>query len=253
MTDRKASSQGKSRARQWIKPLFFLAVAALLVMALRRFAGPDRVLETVGRLVTATGDMGWRAPALFGALYIPAAVLMAPASVLTLAGGFFFGLVKGTIAVSIGSTLGAGAAFLTGRYLARGWVARKIGGNPVFAALDAALAREGWKIVGLTRLSPLFPFNLLNYAFGITGVPFSHYLLASWIGMLPGTLMYVYIGSAAGSLAQLGSGQRPVSAAQWALYAAGLAATVAVTLYVTALARRALNTKVAAGPDSTPQ
>ena len=105
------------------------------------------------------------------------------------------------------------------------------------------------KPVVLTRLSPLFPFNLLNYAFGITAVPFSHYLLASWIGMLPGTLMYVYIGSAAGSLAQLGAGNRSASPAQWAFYGVGLAATIAVTFFITAMARRALNAKVAPGSD----
>lgn len=251
MADRNASTQGKSGTLPWVKPALLVTAAVLLVVAARRFVGTDQLLAAADRFMLAMGGMGWQAPALFGLLYIPAAVLMLPASILTLAAGFFFGLFKGTVAVSIGSTLGAGAAFLVGRYFARGWVAGKISGNSVFRAMDAALAREGWKIVGLTRLSPLFPFNLLNYAFGITAVPFGHYLAASWIGMLPGTLMYVYIGSLAGSLAQLGAGHRSVSPAQWAFYGVGLAATVAVTFFIAALARRALNAKVVTAPDST--
>ncbi|MGH7316374.1 MAG: TVP38/TMEM64 family protein, partial [Candidatus Rokuibacteriota bacterium] len=129
--------------------------------------------------------------------------------------------------------------------LARGWVARRIEGNARFKAIDAAVAREGWKIVGLTRLSPVFPFNLLNYAFGVTRVSLRDYLLASWIGMMPGTVMYVYLGSLAGDLAALGAGRRARTPAEWGFYVVGLLATVAVTVYVTRLARAALARRVA--------
>jgi uncharacterized membrane protein YdjX (TVP38/TMEM64 family) len=102
------------------------------------------------------------------------------------------------------------------------------------------VGREGFKIVLLTRLSPVFPFNLLNYAYGLTGVSLKDYVLAS-IGMIPGTIMYVYIGSLAGSLATLGTGTPPTNPAiQWTIRIIGLIATVAVTLYVTRVARRAL-------------
>jgi uncharacterized membrane protein YdjX (TVP38/TMEM64 family) len=174
-----------------------------------------------------------------------AAVLLVPGLILTLGAGAVFGLVTGTIAVSIGATLGATAAFLVGRHLARDAVARRLEAYPAFAAIDAAVAREGWKIVGLTRLSPVFPFVLLNYAFGLTRVPLRQYVLASWIGMLPGIVTYVYLGSVAGNLAGLSPG-RARTPAEWGLSLIGLAATLAVTLHVTRLARGALRRRTAA-------
>ena len=112
----------------------------------------------------------------------------------------------------------------------------------------AAVAEEGWKIVGLTRLSPVFPFTLLNYAFGLTSVSLRHYVVASWIGMMPGTVMYVYLGS----LARAAAGERTRTAGEWALYGVGLLATVAVTIFVTRLARRALATRITPGDASSP-
>ena len=118
-------------------------------------------------------------------------------------------------------------------------------GNTRFKAIDEAVGREGWKIVGLTRLSPIFPFNLLNYAFGLTRVSLKEYFFASWIGMMPGTVMYVYIGSLAGSLATLGADSgRARTTTEWALYVVGLLATVAVTVYVTKIAKKALSEKI---------
>ena len=155
-----------------------------------------------------------------------------------------FGVVKGSIAVSVGSTLGATAAFLVGRYLARNWVSGKVAGNEKFKAVDEAVAREGWKIVLLTRLSPVFPFNLLNYAFGLTKVNLKQYILASWAGMIPGTVMYVYIGSLAGDLASLGSGGRTRTTGEWILYGVGLLATGVVTVFVTRLAKNALAARI---------
>jgi uncharacterized membrane protein YdjX (TVP38/TMEM64 family) len=168
-------------------------------------------------------------------------VLFVPGSLLTLGAGFVFGVAKGTVIVSVGSTAGAAAAFIVARSLAHDWVARRIARRPTLSAIGRAVETEGFKIVLLTRLSPVFPFNLLNYAYGLTSVPFSTYVLASWIGMLPGTIMYVYLGSAANSLAALVSGEAPRSASQQALFVLGLAATVAVVLIVTRRARRALN------------
>ena len=178
---------------------------------------------------------------LFAAAYVPAAVLLVPGSLLTLGAGFVFGVAKGTVIVSLGSTAGAAAAFLVGRSIARGWVARQLAGRSKMAAIARAVETEGFKIVLLTRLSPVLPFNLLNYAFGVTAVPFRKYILASWIGMLPGTIMYVYLGSAAKSLAALLSGDQPRSTGQQVLFVLGLAATVAATIIVTRTARRALN------------
>jgi uncharacterized membrane protein YdjX (TVP38/TMEM64 family) len=215
--------------RKWI--VLFLVVGALaLAFTLFDVRGTLRsALDAIGRL----GSWG---PALFVLIYILATVLFLPGSVLTLGAGAVFGVVWGSIYVSVASTLGATAAFLVGRYFARDWVAKKIEGNSSFAAIDRAVADEGWKIVGLTRLSPIFPFALLNYAFGLTQVKLRDYILASWIGMMPGTVMYVYLGS----LARVGAAGVKKSPAELALYGVGLLATLGVTIFITRIARRAL-------------
>lgn len=185
--------------------------------------------------------LGFWGSGIFIVIYILATVLFLPASLLTLGAGAIFGVFWGFVCVSIASTLGATAAFLLGRYLARGWVEGKIAGNETFKAIDEAVAGEGWKIVGLTRLSPIFPFNLLNYAFGVTQVSLKDYFFASWIGMMPGTLMYIYLGSVAKDLATIGTQEQSTTPAQWFLRIVGLIATVAVTVYVTRIAKKALD------------
>ncbi len=190
-------------------------------------------LDWIGRL----GPLG---PVIFIGIYIVATVLFIPGSVLTVGAGAVFGVILGSVYVFIGATLGATAAFLVGRYLARDAIARKIEKNEQFAAIDRAVAEEGWKIVLLTRLSPVFPFTLLNYAFGLTRVKLGHYVLSSCIGMVPGTVMYVYLGS----LVNVGGGQRQRTAGEWALYGVGLLATVLVTVFVTRLAKKALANKI---------
>jgi uncharacterized membrane protein YdjX (TVP38/TMEM64 family) len=217
-----------------------LAAAALLVAAGRSLDLPQQL----SRALAWVADQGAAGVVAYILLYVVATVLFLPGSILTLGAGAVYGVVYGVPIVSTAATLGATAAFLAGRYVARGWVSRKVAGNAKFAAIDEAVAREGWKIVGLTRLSPVFPFNLLNYAFGLTRVSLRDYVLASWIGMLPGTVMYVYVGSLAGSLATLGAQEGGRTPAQWALYAVGLAATVAVTVVVTRIARAALARRV---------
>src|SRR4029077_5117118 len=186
------------------------------------------------------GKLGPWGPVIFVGLYVVATVLFVPGSVLTLGAGAVVGVVLGSVYVSISATLGATAAFLVGRYLARNAIARKIEKSEKFATIDRAVADEGWKIVFLTRLSPVFPFTLLNYAFGLTRVKLSHYVLASWLGMIPGTVMYVYLGS----LVNVGAGHRQRTTGEWVLYGVGLLATVAVTVFVTRLARKALAKKI---------
>src|SRR5262249_39704886 len=151
---------------------------------------------------------------VFIAGYVVATVAFVPGLVLTLAAGAIFGLLRGTLYTFVGATLGASAAFLVARYLARFRIERKIAGNPRFQAIDRAVSREGLKIVALLRLSPVFPFNLLNYSLGLTKVRFVDYLAAS-IAMLPGTLVYVYYGKAAGSLASAASGHFPKGTGYW--------------------------------------
>ena len=187
--------------------------------------------------------LGPWAPLIFLLLYIAACVLLLPGSVLTLGAGAVFGLPRGVLIAWVSATLGATAAFLVGRYLVRDWVTRTIASSPKFQAVDAAVAREGGKIVALMRLSPVVPFNLLNYAFGATRVSLRDYVLASALGMLPGTVMYVYLGSVAGEIAA--GPARARTPAEWAFYGAGLLATVAVTVYLARLARATLAKRAA--------
>ena len=229
------------KTRVIVRLIAGLAVAAAAVVLARQF----NVQELFKGLLAWIDGAGYVGGLVFIAIYIVATVLFVPGSILTLGAGFVFGVAWGTVYVSIASTIGATAAFLVGRYLARDWVAKKVEGNKRFKSIDDAVGREGWKIVGLTRLSPIFPFNLLNYAYGLTKVSLKGYFFTSWVGMLPGTLMYVYIGSLAGDLATLG-GARSRTTLEWVLYGVGLAATLAVTIFVTRLARKALSQKVTA-------
>ena len=202
---------------------------------------PQEILRNALAWVDSLGSAG---AITFIAIYIIATVAFFPGSILTLGGGVVFGVVLGSFYVFIGATIGATAAFLVGRYLARGWVAKKIEGNSKFRAIDEAVGREGLKIVLLTRLSPIFPFNLLNYAYGVTGVSLKDYVIGS-VGMIPGTIMYVYIGSLAGNIATIGTESQPTNPGlQWTIRIVGFIATVAVTVYVTKIARKALEEEV---------
>ncbi|MCH7916734.1 MAG: TVP38/TMEM64 family protein [Planctomycetes bacterium] len=233
--------QKAKRSRLIVKVVLAVVVIAGVVVV-TRFIDLQQIFGNALDWISGLGPTG---PLVFVLLYILACVLLLPGSLLTLGAGVVFGVIEGSVVVSVGSTLGATCAFLVGRYLARDWVGAKIAGNDKFKAIDEAVAVEGWKIVGLTRLSPIFPFNLLNYAFGLTQVKLKHYLIASWLGMMPGTIMYVYIGSLAGDLASLGSGERTRSTGEWILYGIGLAATVVVAVFVTRIAKKALDTRVA--------
>ena len=169
---------------------------------------------------------------------------MVPASLLTLAAGAIFGLGKGTVTVFTGASLGAALAFLVSRYLARETVRQTVAKRFQFDAIDRAIARRGFRIVLLLRLSPVFPFNLLNYALGLTRVRFVDYFVAS-IGMLPATFLYVYYGDAIGKIARVAGGS-PIDhgVGYWVVLGLGLVATVIVTAMVTQLARRALDQEV---------
>lgn len=223
-----------------LKAVLALTLAVVLVVLVRQF-DVQQIFRDALAWIAGLGPLG---PVIFVGLYILACVFLLPGAILTLGAGAVFGFAQGAVAASAGSTLGATCAFLVGRYLARDWVARRIAGNDRFRAVDEAVAREGWKIVLLTRLSPAFPFNILNYAFGLTKVRLKHYFFASWVGMIPGMFMYVYIGSLAGDLAALGAGSDGRSTGEWIMYGVGLAATVAVTVFITRLAREALNKRI---------
>lgn len=201
---------------------------------------PQLFLQDVLQWIDSLGTSG---AITFIIIYILATVAFFPGAILTLGAGVLFGAVWGSIYVFIGATIGATCAFLVGRYLARNWVIGKIADQPNFQAIDRAVAQAGLKIVLLTRLSPVFPFNLLNYAFGITGVSFKDYVIGS-VGMIPGTIMYVYIGYLVGNLALIGSQQPNNLTIQWVMRFIGLVATVGVTVYITYIAKRALDQEI---------
>ncbi|MEM7011785.1 MAG: TVP38/TMEM64 family protein [Verrucomicrobiota bacterium] len=218
----------------WLKIVIALLIVGGLVTAFIVLPINDW-LKAVNAWVESLGFWG---PVTFILIYIACTVLFVPGSVLTAGAGTIFGVVWGSVYVSIASTIGATLAFLIGRYLARASIEKKIEGNETFSSIDKAVADEGWKIVGLTRLSPVFPFTLLNYAYGLTRVKLSHYMLASWIGMMPGTVLYVYIGSI-GKAASEGK-----SLGEWIALGVGLLATLVVTIFVTKIAKNALNKKI---------
>lgn len=188
-------------------------------------------------------SLGAIAPIGFILIYNLATVLFVPGSILTLGGGVLFGLGFGTVYVFIAATLGATIAFWIGRNFARDWVANKMTDYPKFEAIDAAVAKNGFKIVLLTRLSPLFPFNVLNYAFGITQVSLKDYVLGS-IGMIPGTILYVYIGSLIGNIALIGTKtivNPEAERLQWIFKIIGFIITIGATLYIARIAQKTLD------------
>ncbi len=197
----------------------------------------QELLQNALQWINSLGALGGIA---FIVIYITATLAFLPASILTLGAGVIFGVIWGSLYVFIGATLGAIAAFLVGRYLAKGWVKEKVYSYKKFAAIDQAVSKEGLKIVLLTRLSPLVPFNLLNYVLGITSVSFLDYFVGS-VGMIPGTIMYVYFGSLLGDIASIGSKNPPSNTIlHWVIQIIGFTATIVVTVYVTKIAKEAL-------------
>ena len=223
-----------SRGRTLLRLALLISVVALLLVFGRRAAA---YLPVFADWVEGLGALG---PLVFVVGYAAAVVAFVPGSVLTLAGGALFGLFEGVLYVFTAAVLGSTASFLIARHLARDAIAKRIEGDARFAAIDRAVGEEGRKIVFLLRLSPVFPFNLLNFALGLTRVRLADYLVAS-IGMLPGTLLYVYLGKLGGDVAAaVGGAGRARGWPEWALLGVGLAATAVVTILITRIASRAL-------------
>ncbi|MBI3838643.1 MAG: TVP38/TMEM64 family protein [Planctomycetia bacterium] len=224
-----------------VKSLRLRIVAALLVLAavcsaMALLPVRDYVRELLGWME----GLGFWGPMLLVAAYVLACLFCIPGFLLSVGAGFLFGVVVGTITVSIGSVLGASAAFLVGRMLGLDTLKQMIAGYPKFAAIDRAVGREGFKIVLLARLSPVIPFNFLNYALALSPVRLRDVVLASWIGMFPATLTYVYIGSTLADLAELGDKTSEYATTRHVFLALGLAATILLTVSVTRMARKAL-------------
>ena len=173
-------------------------------------------------------------------------MLAVPGTILTLAAGFVFGVAFGSAFVSAGSVLGASAAFLLGRFAARSWVAQRVERSTRLRALVAVTRDDGFLIVLLARLSPLLPYNVLNYLFGATAVRFRDYVLASWLGMLPATVLYVYIGSLTKTISALTGGNVDAAWPRRVLLVGGFLATLGLTALIARRATRELRTRLAA-------
>ena len=221
-----------------MRPRVLLASALILLSA----TAAAIILSQYGIGSVLAWIAAWRGAAAipFVLIYALAAIALFPDSLLTIAAGAIFGLAGGLLLVSMGSMLGATLAFFLGRTLVRDWVHGRAAHWPKFQALDHAIARHGFWMVFLTRLSPVIPFGLLNYAYGITTVCARDYLIASWIGMLPGTLLYVYAGTAAANLTAIISGRAQIGQEGNILLWVGLVATITLIGLLTYFARREL-------------
>src|SRR6266567_805609 len=225
---------GKSASEQLVASLVILI--GLLLAA--QFLPVQQWLRSFNDWV---GQMGLAGIFIFIAVYAAATVLLAPGAILTIGAGFAFGLWKGFLAVSAGATLGAALAFLVARFIARDKIEAMARRNPKFRRIDNAIGKQGAKLIFLLRLSPVIPFNLSNYFYGLTAVKFWPYVLASWIGMMPGTFLYVYIGTAGKAAISAASGEAVKQGWQyWTFISVGLVGTIVVTIWVTKIARDAL-------------
>lgn len=218
------------------------AIALVLLIAWRLPVN-DWVLAFADR-IRGTGARG---VALFVIIYVVATVAVLPGSLLTIAAGFIYGPLRGLLIVSPTSVVAATAAFLLGRTVFRKWAKKKLARSPKASAVDRAIGRESFKLIVLLRLSPLIPFNLLNYALGLSSVRLDRYVIASFIGMLPGTWLYVYLGSLATTTAELAEAGEEGGTAKLALMIAGLVATVIAVIVLTRAARRALDQELNRG------
>jgi uncharacterized membrane protein YdjX (TVP38/TMEM64 family) len=193
------------------------------------------------RVIQEAGPLGWL---LFIGLYALCCLLFIPGSVLTLAAGAVYGFWGGSALVLAGNGVGSVLSLLVTRYFLRDWMARRIAGNSRLQALEKAVAHDDWKLVLLTRLSPIMPFSLINYSLGLTKISAWRFLLATEIGAVPATLIYVYIGTLTGSLARIGPDLRQHRSIEWIFQGVGLLLAIGVTVYVTRLASRALHRRL---------
>lgn len=213
-----------------------IVVTAMVLVALYR----EPIRESLATFQDWAKGAGWIGIAGYILMYVVATVAFLPGWILSVGAGLIYGVALGSVIISIGSTLGATIAFVLARTFLRGTIENKVAGNEKFSAIDEAVGQSGWKIVLLLRLSPIFPFNLLNYGLGLTPVPLWHYVLASWAGMIPGTILYVYLGS----LGNFFAADREKTLAEKIFFIGGLVATAIVTVLITRTARRALQRKV---------
>ncbi len=212
----------------------------LLIAAAFIFDLPSKLID----IIESIQDLGIIAALVFILLYILSAVFLIPGSALTLTAGFIFGFVYGTPLVIISATIASTISFIISRYLARDWVMKKISGKASFAAIDAAVAKNGWTIIALLRLSPIVPYNILNYLLGLTSVRLFSYVSASFLCMIPGTAAYVYLGSVANSLTEAASGTNTRTPLEWTLLGVGVVSALAVSIIIARIAKKSLSKEI---------
>jgi len=219
----------------WTVGVGALLLEAVLLLPASQWA--EQLLEWIHE-AGATGVV------VYAGAYAAATLLLLPGSLLTAGAGLAYGPILGTLLVSPVSVAASTLAFLLGRTVARGWVAKRVEGDARFGAIDGAIGQHGFKIVALLRLSPVVPFNVLNYALGLTRVGLRDFVLGSFVGMLPGTFLYVYLGSLVTTVSGLGTGGGSAGPARQGLSWAGLAATIVVTVVITRIAREAIRNAI---------
>lgn len=232
--------------KNWLKKYWKWIGVALVVVALSFATALLPLKDWIKAMSDWVEHLGPLGFFVFIGIYAVATVIFVPGSLLTIAAGLVFGLGLGTLVAWLGAVLGSTLAFLIARYLARSKIEEKTKNNAKFKAIDGAIGKQGWKIIGLLRLSPLIPFNASNYFYGVTAIAFWPYVLASAAGMLPGTLLYVYLGAA--GKAGLGGGGKQHSPLEYTFFGLGLVATIVVTIIVTRIAKKALKETGAAKP-----
>ncbi|MBA2542059.1 MAG: TVP38/TMEM64 family protein [Deltaproteobacteria bacterium] len=220
-----------------------LAVGGVLIARSPAVAGAIAAAAEWARGAGAIGVIG------FVVVYVIATLVLLPVSVLTIAAGFTYGLGWGIALVIPTAIVSASLAFFVGRTLARRAIERRFGGDRRFKAIDAAVEKRGAFVVALLRLSPVFPFVALNYVLSITKVKARTYVAASALGMLPATILYVYLGSLASTAAEAARGGSGTSGTRLALLVAGLVATAVVVVVIAKLARRELSRTGAASSE----
>jgi uncharacterized membrane protein YdjX (TVP38/TMEM64 family) len=222
---------------KWI--VLVLIVAALIVASALL-----PVKDWIRSFINWVQQLGPLGVVVFIAAYALATVLFLPGWIFTVGAGLIYGIVGGTLVALSGAVIGATLAFIVARYFVRKNIENYAKKNPRFQAIDEAIGKNGWKIIGLLRLSPLIPFNLSNYFYGITAVSLKAYVAISAVGMIPGTLLYAYLGAI--GKAGISGEKTQHSSAQYILLGVGLLATIAVTVLVSRIAKNALKKSGAA-------
>ncbi|XP_031263760.1 uncharacterized protein LOC116121993 [Pistacia vera] len=234
----------------WWRSAFRIALLLLLLAAIC-IACVSLPIEKILKefLLWIKQDLGPWGPVVMTAAYIPLAIFAIPASILTLGGGYLYGLPIGFIIDSVGGTVGATAAFLIGRTFGRSYVISKLKNYPKFQAVTMAIQNSGFKIVFLLRLVPLLPFTILNYLLSVTPVHIGKYMLASWLGMMPSTSALVYVGTTLKDLSDVTHGWNEISTTRWVLMALGLMISVILIVYITKVAKASLDKALVANSE----